>query len=122
MNAGRLITEVILETGWSVRHILDMPALQFFIVRKNIFEIRKDERLHSLLTSCDIQAISWGGSDYLKELKNVYKEELSSSSARRKKLAFKQLDADNKDDTDIVASNLKAAFDTKAKMMGLSRE
>ena len=70
---------------------------------------------------CDIQAISWGGSDYLKELKYNYKMMLLPSTAPRKMLASKQLDADNKDDTDIVARNLKAAFDSKARLMGIER-
>ena len=119
MNASRMVTEVVLETGWSIEYVLNMPARRFFSFKKHLVDLKKEKELARLLNACDIQAISWGGGDYLKEIKRNYREMLSSSSVVRKKLALKVLDADNKADTDIVASNLKAAFDVKARLMGI---
>lgn len=108
-----------LETGWTITYVLAMPARQFFAFRKQMYEIEKEKMLLNLINDCDIQAISICNGDYVKELKNNYKNIWSGEAT--KKLATRGLDADNKKDTDIVAANLRAAFNSKARLMGIPR-
>jgi len=107
------------EFGWTVDHILEMPARRFFAVRKSLFEIKKEERYLSLMDQCDVQSIALGDGKYYNEVKNMYKANIAPPKRIEKQNNPRLFVADDPADSARFEAIMRSAFQTKARCEGI---
>jgi hypothetical protein len=90
--------------GWTIDHVLNMPAVHFFLFLKHAVETKQRDFNRLLFELCDIVAISVckDAGDYHRDLKNVYRERLSDKPPTKGRV----LDAADPKSAQILASLL----------------
>ena len=109
------------ETGWTVEYVLQMPVRRFFVLRKSLLEIKREDKYSHLLELCDIQMIGSAQGEYYQELKDFYRSQIQPDVIK-KRLNSRTFNSDNEEESQKAADILSATFKQKARLMGLATD
>lgn len=114
-----MITDFCREFGWTVEYVLQMPITRFFVMRKELFKKRREDRLRLLYDLTDVAAVPLAGAQYLNDLKSAYSSGIIGPPKVDPSKNPRLFDCSDKEQGKMAAAILSDAFKTKARLMGL---
>lgn len=119
LELGKLIAEVVIETGWSLEEILRMPLPRFAYFGKTVREVAERKQNEFYLEMTAVVSVAAGDSKYFSQMREHYVQRLLKPGQLEKRRNPRTFDMDDDEQRKAAANILAATLKQKAKLMGI---
>ena len=69
-----------MDTGWTIDHVLKMPAIRFFSFKKACNKVRDERLSYYFYEMCDVTGLSGKDNETHQQLKTYYRKQFADES------------------------------------------